>query len=88
MYDIFFRKLKKVHKMLTQQKSFMKVRNAWKFHTWTNIELDLWQLWCNQNPISNRKGQLKYLFPYTAFLKVNIPRVNLSLPVLYEPPVT
>lgn len=74
--------------MLKQNKSFMKVKNAWKAHNWTNLETDLWLSWCNRNPIKNRKGQLIYLFPYTAFLKVNIPRVNVGISIIYEPPPT
>lgn len=73
--------------MLPQQRAFMKVKNAWRSHNWTTPELMAWQLWCNKNPISNRKGQLKRLVPYTGFLKFNIPRVILALPVIYEPPL-
>jgi len=80
-------KHKKKKAMLQQQKSFMIVRNKWKQHQWTESETNKWKLFCERNPISNKKGQLKNLFPYTAFLKVNIPRVNLNLSIIYEPPL-
>jgi len=73
--------------MLPQQTGFMSVKNAWNAHSWSVAETELWILYCKQNPITNKNGEKVFLFPYIAFLKVNIPRVILSLSIIYEPPL-
>jgi len=70
---------------MTQQTAFTTCKDSWNAHAWTEDETSEWQMFASMNPIKNRLGETCYLFPYIAFLKVNIPRVMNSDPIVYVP---
>lgn len=72
---------------MTQQQAFTSAKNSWNAHSWTPDETERWFLYCKRTPIRNKEGQQCFMFPYIAFLHINISRLLIGLSVLYEPPL-
>jgi len=70
---------------MTQQEAFTNCKDAWNAHSWSQDETAEWFAWCAMFPIKNYLGEVCHLFPYIAFLKVNIPRVMLLESIEYTP---
>jgi len=70
----------------SSQKRFRRALSAWIRHKWTQADLDQWWLWSADHPVKNKKGEIRYLTPFLAFLSVNIKRLHAGAPIGYLPP--
>jgi hypothetical protein len=73
------------HGETPQQKAFSRCINAWKSHVWNTEELNRWWLWSSKHPQKGRKGDISYLTPFMAFMKVNVKRVLHNMPIIWMP---
>jgi len=65
---------------------FQACLNAWRTHSFSTSELNLWAQYCHRHPFTNRVGDKYTPTVQLMFMRMNLIRVRNGLAVIYVPP--
>lgn len=76
----------KTNAQWNQRAAWIKCCNYWLNNATAEIE-DMWWLWSYNHPITNKKGETRFLTPFNAYMKYNLPRVRNGSEIKLYPPI-